>query len=60
LTFYRNIQSCGRNTLRYKIEADELQECTVPWKRPDKGVGVDAEDCDESDYEEDFDFEAVC
>jgi hypothetical protein len=58
--FLQNIQSCGRNSLGCKIEADELQECTLPWRRADKGAGMDGESDNESSVEEEEDFETVC
>ena len=63
IDFLQNIQSCGRNSLRYKIESDELQECTEPWKRADRVTGEDSddyEDVQDDDEDFDFDFEAVC
>jgi hypothetical protein len=60
IEFLQNVQSCGRKSLWYKTEADELQECAVPWSCPDAGVTGDNADGDKSDTDKEVDFKAMC
>jgi hypothetical protein len=60
IDFLQNAQSCDRNSLRHKTEADELQECTSPWSCADKGAGADGDDADDSESDEEVDFKVVC
>jgi predicted nucleic acid-binding Zn-ribbon protein len=59
IDFLQNMQSCGRNSMQYKIEAIELQEWALPWHRANKG-GVHRVDVDKSDSDKEVDFEAMC
>ena len=35
MTFLQNIQNCRHNSLRYKVQTDDLAGCTVPFENPD-------------------------
>ena len=56
LRFLQNMQSCGRNSIRYKINQDDLQSETVAW-RPKDGDGF--EDSYNHEQEETLDDEEV-